>query len=81
MGKSPTLLLLIGCVACFFPAAAHAYVDPGSGYLITQLVLAAAIGALFYVKKAFRAITQLRKKIVKPRARAKARRSKRRKAA
>lgn len=33
---------------------AYAYVDPGSGALIWQLVMAFAFGALFYVKSAVR---------------------------
>jgi len=30
---------------------AFAYVDPGSGYLIIQLIIAAFVGCLFYVKR------------------------------
>jgi len=35
------------------PQPAHAYVDPGSGAMVWQLLAAAAIGSLFYVRKVF----------------------------
>ena len=31
---------------------AHAYVDPGSGTLLVQLLVAAAVGATFYFRRA-----------------------------
>jgi len=34
----------------FFPKDAHAYLDPGSGSYLLQLLLAALFGALFAVK-------------------------------
>lgn len=34
------------------PKMAHAYVDPGSGAMLWQIAAAAAIGSLFYVKRA-----------------------------
>jgi hypothetical protein len=34
-----------------FGTEAHAYVDPGGGTLTWQLVLAAATGALFYLRR------------------------------
>ena len=35
------------------PQPAHAYVDPGSGAMVWQMLAAAAIGSLFYVRKVF----------------------------
>ena len=35
------------------PRPAHAYVDPGSGAMIWQVLAAAGIGSLFYVRKVF----------------------------
>jgi hypothetical protein len=34
----------------FFPKNAHAYLDPGSGSYLLQLLLAALFGALFAIK-------------------------------
>jgi len=36
------------------PQPAHAYVDPGSGAMIWQILAAAVIGSLFYVRKVFK---------------------------
>jgi len=35
------------------PQPAQAYVDPGSGAMVWQMLAAAAIGSLFYVRKVF----------------------------
>ena len=40
-------------VVVFFPRSAEAYIDPGSGHLILQLLIAAGVGSLFYVKQAW----------------------------
>lgn len=42
-----TLVLLLA-----IPQMAHAYVDPGSGAMLWQVAAAAAIGSLFYLRKA-----------------------------
>ena len=34
----------------FFPAQAHAYLDPGTGSYFIQIALAALVGALFAVR-------------------------------
>ena len=44
-----TLCLLLLAI----PQPAHAYVDPGSGAMVWQVLAAAAIGSLFYVRKVF----------------------------
>jgi len=38
---------------------AMAYVDPGSGSLIVQMLFAGVVGALFYFRKAFQSLTSL----------------------
>lgn len=44
-------LITIGvCALFFFTTNAHAYLDPGTGSVILQAVIAAAVGALFAVK-------------------------------
>ncbi|MCB0219850.1 MAG: hypothetical protein KDH09_09170 [Chrysiogenetes bacterium] len=40
------LALLIG----LYPAAAHAYIDPGSGALVLQALIAGAVGGVFYFR-------------------------------
>lgn len=44
--KSIYLTLLV----ITFPISAHAYIDPGSGHLGLQLILAFGAGVLFYMK-------------------------------
>jgi hypothetical protein len=43
--------------------SAHAYIDPGTGSLLWQLLFAAGVGTLFYVHKAIAWIGRLREKI------------------
>lgn len=40
------------------------YVDPGSGLLIWQMIVAAMVGALFYLKKVRNFVGKLGKKIL-----------------
>lgn len=44
------LFLLCACVALFFPQTAHAYIDPGTGSVIVQAIIAGVVGALFTIK-------------------------------
>ncbi len=45
------LLLLVFALLCIVPfTSAHAYIDPGTGNYLLQLVLAALFGALFVLK-------------------------------
>ena len=46
-------LLTIGMLLLAAPQPAHAYVDPGSGAMLWQILAAAVIGSLFYVRKVF----------------------------
>jgi hypothetical protein len=43
-------LLVLVMALFFFPAQAHAYLDPGTGSYIIQIALAALVGALFAVR-------------------------------
>jgi hypothetical protein len=45
-------LAVLVALALVAPPAAHAYIDPGSGALIWQALLAAAVGALVYFRRA-----------------------------
>jgi hypothetical protein len=52
------MLALVILALVFLVAAdrAHAYIDPGSGALIWQAVLAAFFGALFYLRAIIRRV-------------------------
>jgi hypothetical protein len=43
--------LIVTVIWTLFPFSAYAYVDPGSGTLLLQLLAAMGVGALFYVDK------------------------------
>lgn len=43
-------LVLVGCYFLVCPPRAHAYLDPGTGSYILQLVMAAALGGAFALK-------------------------------
>ena len=43
-------LALLAMALFFFPAQAHAYLDPGTGSYFIQIALAAIVGALFAVR-------------------------------
>ncbi len=47
------------CLAVLLSSPAYAYVDPGSGTLLIQMLIAAAVGVSFYFRKALFRITSL----------------------
>ena len=49
-----------------FPAHAHAYLDPGTGSYVLQLVLATIVGALFAVTLFWRRIKLFFKNLFSP---------------
>ena len=59
--------LSIGATACCLAvllltmSPAHAYLDPGMGSYVFQIVIAGAIGAVFAIKLFFRRLFPLRK--------------------
>lgn len=45
-------LLLLGVGAFLaFPSSAEAYIDPGTGSIVLQMLIAGALGAIFTVKR------------------------------
>jgi hypothetical protein len=48
-------------------ADAHAYIDPGSGSLLLQMLVAGVVGAIFYLKKYFSLAISFFSRINKPR--------------
>jgi hypothetical protein len=53
-GALSALLLVVGAVA--LPADAHAYLDPGTGSMVIQVIVAGLLGAAFTFKSYMRAI-------------------------
>jgi hypothetical protein len=45
-----TALVVLVLALFFFPAQAHAYLDPGTGSYFIQIALATLVGALFAVR-------------------------------
>ena len=50
------MAVALGFFFLIAPATAHAYIDPGSGALIWQGLVAAGVGALFYLRRFFQAL-------------------------
>lgn len=51
MNNTIQMILLIACAGLFvFTKSAYAYLDPGSGSLMLQMMIGAALGAMFTVK-------------------------------
>lgn len=48
---SSRVLLLILWMLLAVPSSAHAYVDPGTGAMLWQLILAMVAGALFFIRE------------------------------
>jgi hypothetical protein len=44
------MLVMAFLFVCFFPSNAHAYLDPGTGSYLLQMLIAGALGALFVLK-------------------------------
>ena len=55
--KNRILLLIVG--ACCLPATAYAYVDPGSGMLLWQGLIAAIGAVLVFVRNPWETIKRL----------------------
>jgi len=51
LSKSIVTSLVLAAIVClFFPASAYAYLDPGTGSYIFQLILAGIVGFLFVLR-------------------------------
>lgn len=49
-------LLLCACILLVFPPPAYAYLDPGAGSLVVQLLVAGLLGAALAIKLFWRRI-------------------------
>ncbi len=58
LAKISSLFALL-CLLMAMPKPAHAYVDPGTGAMLWQIVAAALLGSLFYVKRALAWVKRL----------------------
>ncbi len=55
--KKLSLMLSVFLLFHFaFPRSAYAYLDPATGSYITQIIIAAVIGGLFFIKQYFHRI-------------------------
>lgn len=50
--RSITTVLAVAFLAISAPGTAHAYIDPGSGSIVLQMILAATAGGVFYFRAA-----------------------------
>ena len=50
------LASVIIILICFYPQKAYAYIDPGTGSYIFQIMIAFAVGFLFYLKVAGKSV-------------------------
>ena len=58
--------LEIGALLCAFEKPAHAYVDPGSGFVVLQVVGSMMAGAFFYLRHRFKRLLGLMRKSDQP---------------
>jgi hypothetical protein len=67
--RGPRLLCLLLLLSILAPPRAHAYVDPSSGSIMIQVLVAGALGAAFTVKqwwgRATAAAKQLRNRVTR----------------
>lgn len=48
---TPNLRILCATILALIAGPAHAYIDPGSGSFLLQILLAAVVGAMFYARQ------------------------------
>ncbi len=56
--RCASALLLCALVALVAPPPAAAYIDPGTGSIVLQLLIAGALGAAFAVKRFWKRIVE-----------------------
>ncbi|MBK5276444.1 MAG: hypothetical protein JJE30_15545 [Desulfuromonadales bacterium] len=59
MNRSFSIFSAVLLITIASAGNAMAYVDPGSGSLILQMLIAGVVGALFYFRKAFHSLCSL----------------------
>lgn len=53
MSPAQCLIMIIFFFATIFEGSAYAYTDPGTGFMIWQLLVSAFVGVLFYFRQFF----------------------------
>lgn len=66
MPKKAHLVLYISLLYFLFPKAAHAYLDPGTGSYVFQIVIAGLLGSMFFIKSAVKKLKNMYKNIFRP---------------
>lgn len=56
MKKRNLILLLFSIFSFSLVSSAQAYIDPGAGSFLFQLVIAGALGGLFFIKSIIRSV-------------------------
>ncbi len=59
------LLLLCAGASLMLPTPAQAYIDPGTGSVVLQMLIAGALGAAFAVKRFWRKIVSFLSSVFK----------------
>jgi hypothetical protein len=60
--RSGLFFVVLMMIIIFAEGRAHAYIDPGTGSMLWQLLFAAGVGTLFYVWKAIAWMGRLRQR-------------------
>jgi hypothetical protein len=60
--RSGWFFVFLMMIIIFAEGRAYAYIDPGTGSMLWQLLFAAGIGSLFYLRKAIAWMGRLREK-------------------
>jgi hypothetical protein len=56
VNRTNKIILPVGFMVLISPGAAHAYLDPGAGSYVFQVILAFVLGGLFSIKLYWRKI-------------------------
>jgi len=56
MKKTNLILFLCGIFSFSLVSSAQAYIDPGAGSFLFQLLIAGALGGLFFIKSIIRSV-------------------------
>ncbi len=64
-GRSHRVLLLLGLSLLLLPSVAQAYLDPGTGSYVLQLLLGTALGGLFALGVFWRRVLAFIKRLFK----------------
>lgn len=55
--KATDVVFLIALLWVFMPSSAYAYLDPGTGSYVVQVIVASVLGAGFFLKSSWKNIS------------------------